>query len=90
MVTVLLAGCAASSVEPEKKDDEVVIATEKEEPVAEETKPEVKHMKYVGLKVYDPVYVALEKGFFEGVDVELVDVVAGGATAVEMVASGDV
>lgn len=35
MVTVLLAGCAASSVEPEKKDDEVVIATEKEEPVAE-------------------------------------------------------
>lgn len=47
-------------------------------------------MKYVGLKVYDPVYIALEKGFFEGLDVELVDVVAGGATAVQMVASGDV
>lgn len=47
-------------------------------------------MKYVGLKVYDPVYVALEKGFFEGVEVELVDTVAGGATAVEMVSSGDV
>lgn len=47
-------------------------------------------MKYVGLKVYDPVYVALEKGFFDGVDVELVDTVAGGATAVEMVSSGDV
>lgn len=47
-------------------------------------------MKYVGLKVYDPVYVALEKGFFEGLDVELTDTVAGGATAVEMVSSGDV
>lgn len=51
---------------------------------------EVKSMKYVGLKVYDPVYVALEKGFFDGIDVELVDTVAGGATAVEMVSSGDV
>lgn len=47
-------------------------------------------MKYVGLKVYDPVYIALEKDFFEGIDVELVDTVAGGATAVEMVSSGDV
>lgn len=47
-------------------------------------------MKYVGLKVYDPVYVALEKGFFDGVEVELTDTVAGGATAVEMVSSGDV
>lgn len=49
-------------------------------------------MKYVGLKVYDPVYVAVEKGFFaeEGLNVEIVDTVAGGATAVQMVASGDV
>ena len=47
-------------------------------------------MKYVGLQVYDPVYVALEKGFFEGLDVELVKTVAGGATAVEMTSSGDV
>lgn len=46
-------------------------------------------MKYVGLKVYDPVYIALENGFFD-IDVELVDTVAGGATAVQMVASGDV
>lgn len=50
----------------------------------------VKKLKYVGLKVYDPVYIALENGFFEGIDVELVDTVAGGATAVEMVSSGDV
>lgn len=49
-------------------------------------------MKYVGLKVYDPVYVAKEKGFFaeEGLEVEIVDTVAGGATAVQMVSSGDV
>lgn len=47
-------------------------------------------MKYVGLKVYDPVYIALEKGFFDDIDVELVDTVAGGATAVEMVSSGEV
>ena len=49
-------------------------------------------MKYVGLKVYDPVYVAKEKGFFaeEGLNVEIVDTVAGGATAVQMVSSGDV
>lgn len=47
-------------------------------------------MKYVGLKVYDPVYIALEKGFFDGIEVELTDTVAGGATAVEMVSSGDV
>lgn len=48
--------------------------------------------KYVGLKVYDPVYVAVEKGFFaeEGLNVEIVDTVAGGATAVQMVSSGDV
>lgn len=49
-------------------------------------------MKYVGLKVYDPVYIAKEKGMFdkEGINVEIVDTVAGGATAVEMVSSGDV
>lgn len=49
-------------------------------------------VKYVGLKVYDPVYIAKDKGFFEeeGIDVEIVDVVAGGATATQMVASGNV
>lgn len=57
----------------------------------EVTTPEISNdMKYVGLKVYDPVYIALEKGFFDGIDVELVDTVAGGATAVEMVSSGEV
>lgn len=53
---------------------------------------DVSVMKYVGLKVYDPVYIAKDKGFFEeeGLKVEIVDTVAGGATAVQMVSSGDV
>lgn len=55
-------------------------------------KAESDTFKYVGLKVYDPVYIAKDKGFFneEGLNVEIVDTVAGGATAVQMVASGDV
>jgi NitT/TauT family transport system substrate-binding protein len=57
-----------------------------------DTADEQSTFKYVGLKVYDPVYVAEEKGFFDkqGIDVEIVDTVAGGATAVQMVSSGDV
>ena len=49
-------------------------------------------IKYVGLKVYDPVYIAEDIGFFdeEGIDLKIVDTVAGGATAVQMVSSGDV
>ena len=49
-------------------------------------------VKYVGLKVYDPAYIAMDKGMFadENIEVEIVDTVAGGATAVEMVSSGDV
>lgn len=48
-------------------------------------------MRYVGLKVYDPVYIAEDKGFFDknGIEVEIVDTVAGGATAVEMVTTGN-
>lgn len=54
----------------------------KEEPAPEPTPEpasEKMSMTYVGLKVYDPVYVALEKGFFEeeGLEVKLTDVVAG-------------
>ncbi|MCQ2059779.1 MAG: ABC transporter substrate-binding protein [Bacteroidaceae bacterium] len=54
--------------------------------------PKADTFKYVGLKVYDPVYVAKDKGFFDavGLNVEIVDTVAGGATAVQMVSSGDV
>lgn len=53
---------------------------------------DTKTFKYVGLKVYDPVYVAKDKGFFDevGLNIEIVDTVAGGATAVQMVSSGDV
>jgi len=49
-------------------------------------------LKYVGLKVYDPVYIAIEKGYFEeeGLKVELINTIAGGPTGVQMVASGEV
>lgn len=48
--------------------------------------------KYVGLKVYDPVYIANDLGYFEelGLDLEIIDTVAGGSTAIQMVASGDI
>lgn len=62
----------------------------KTEAEPEPEKAENPSMTYVGLKVYDPVYIALEKGFFGDLKVNLTDVVAGGATAVEMVSSGDV
>lgn len=58
---------------------------------SEKTEDEVASLKYIGLKVYDPVYIALEKGMFDEskVNVELVDLVAGGATAVQMIESRD-
>ena len=78
----LLAGCGSKPVDVSENATEPVTAEAEED--------ETYTMSYVGLKVYDPVYVALEKGFFDGLDVELTDTVAGGATAVQMVSSGDV
>ena len=47
-------------------------------------------MNYVGIKVYDPVYIGIEKGFFKeaGVDLKLIDLVAGGPTGIQAVAGG--
>ncbi len=47
-------------------------------------------VRYIGLKVYDPVYIAQERGLFaqHGVTVELLDVVAGGPTALQAIAAG--
>ena len=50
---------------------------------------ETETVKHIGFLIYDPVYVAIDKGFFEGVNVEIMDMVAGGPSAVEMVSSGD-
>ena len=80
-----LAGCAKTTNVPETKPEQT-----QAQATNENTTPENYSMKYVGLKVYDPTYIALEKGFFDGIDVELTDTVAGGATAGEMVSSGDV
>jgi ABC-type nitrate/sulfonate/bicarbonate transport system substrate-binding protein len=48
--------------------------------------------KYVGLKVYDPVYIGIEAGIFDevGIEVELIDTVAGGPTGIQLVAGGSV
>ena len=56
---------------------------------AQPVKP-VPTVRYVNFKVYDPVYVALEKGFFakRGVNVEILGDVLGGPTAIQAVASG--
>lgn len=47
-------------------------------------------VRYVNFKVYDPIYVAIEKGFFtkRGVNVEILGDVLGGPTAIQAVASG--
>ena len=47
-------------------------------------------IKYVGVKIYDPVYIAIDAGIFEknGVKVELVNTVAGGPNALQIVAGG--
>lgn len=47
-------------------------------------------MKYTDFKVYDPVYVGIDKGIFEkhGVKVELTSIISGGPTAIQTVAGG--
>lgn len=45
---------------------------------------------YVGLQVYDPTYVALDKGWFadEGLEFKLYDTTAGTGTAMQLLSSG--
>jgi ABC-type nitrate/sulfonate/bicarbonate transport system substrate-binding protein len=49
-------------------------------------------VRYVNFKVYDPVYIAVDQGFFEqrGIQVDIVGDVLGGPTAIQAVASGTV
>ena len=49
---------------------------------------ENKTVKYIDFKVYDPVYVGIEKGFFKGVKVELMGSYLAGPTAIQAVSSG--
>jgi ABC-type nitrate/sulfonate/bicarbonate transport system substrate-binding protein len=54
------------------------------------TAPAKLKMRYVNFKVYDPVYVALEKGYFSkrGLEVEILGDTLGGPTAIEAVSTG--
>lgn len=47
-------------------------------------------MRYANLKVYDPVYVAIEKGFFKdrNLEVSILGDTLGGPTAIQAVAAG--
>lgn len=47
-------------------------------------------IRYVNFKVYDPVYVGIEKGFFKqhGIEVEIVGDVLAGPTAIQAVSGG--
>ena len=47
-------------------------------------------VRYVGFRIYDPVYVALELNLFEkhGVNVEIIDLIAGGPTALQAISGG--
>lgn len=47
-------------------------------------------VRYVNFRVYDPVYVAIDQGFFRkrGIEVEIIGDVLGGPTAIQAVAAG--
>lgn len=48
-------------------------------------------IKSVGIKNFDPTYIAYDMGFFtdEGIKVEIVDTITGGPSALQLVDSGD-
>ena len=67
MTAMMLTACGGNAQAPAQAEEPAVkeeaVEVENEE-VEQATEPVKYSMKYVGLKVYDPVYVALEKGFF--------------------------
>ena len=48
-------------------------------------------IRYIGFRVYDPVYIAYELGFFEeqGVSVEIIDLMTAGPTALQAISGGN-
>ena len=48
-------------------------------------------IRYIGFRVYDPVYVAYELGLFEkhGVNVEIIDLMTAGPTALQAISGGN-
>jgi ABC-type nitrate/sulfonate/bicarbonate transport system substrate-binding protein len=60
------------------------------DPQPEKANKELVEIGYANLKVYDPVYVAIDNGFFNnnGLDVKIVGDNLGGPTAIQAVAGG--
>jgi len=48
-------------------------------------------IRYIGFRVYDPVYIAYELGFFEnrGVNVQIIDLMTAGPTALQAISGGN-
>lgn len=69
-----------------------IIAPEQTPEIEEATPIEIPNpvVRYVNFKVYDPVYVAVDQGFFEDHDltVEIIGDVLAGPTAIQAVAAG--
>ena len=76
LLALALTGCTGTSLDSVSSDS-----------VSGDEKPVV---RYLNFQIYDPVYVAIEKGFFaqRGVNVVLSGDVLAGPTAIQAVASG--
>jgi NitT/TauT family transport system substrate-binding protein len=69
---------------------EVAVEVAEPEPTAEGEAAELIPVRYLQFKVYDPVYIGIDKGFCEqrGLDVQLVGDVIAGPNAIQAVAGG--
>lgn len=87
LLALALTGCTGPSLDTVSSDAVSSDTVSSDTPSGEDPLPVV---RYVNIKVYDPVYVAIEKGFFKqrGVDVQIVGDVLAGPTAIQAVAAG--
>jgi NitT/TauT family transport system substrate-binding protein len=85
----LLAACSSAEIPTASAPAPTDEPTAQPAPTAAPTAP-MPVIRYANLKVYDPVYVAIDQGFCErrGVKVEIVGDTLGGPTAIQAVAAG--
>lgn len=99
ILTVLLVG-TLTACDSQSGEDATVVPVVERETVIEtvlvevtavpEPEPDADPIRYVNFRVYDPVYVAKDAGFFEanGCEVEIVGDVIAGPNAIQAVAGG--